>query len=142
MKREFNHHCVNKINQCNNYMNNYGSSNSKIYDDCMYKKTLSESTAPLNYQLYNGKYENSSTCVYDKFYSKSELIDIDSELKNITRPLSKCDEYGYKPRLDIMFGSCNMEYPIVQNTLCPVVKTNIKKNYQPIKYEKRNVCQK
>ena len=38
------------------------SSNRLMYDTCAYKKKLEESTTPLDYNLYTGKYENCSKC--------------------------------------------------------------------------------
>ena len=34
------------------------SSNKLIYDTCAYKNKLLESVGSINYNLYNGKYEN------------------------------------------------------------------------------------
>ena len=38
------------------------SSNRLMYDACAYKKRLQESTTPLDYTLYPGKFENCSKC--------------------------------------------------------------------------------
>ena len=38
------------------------SSNRLMYDSCAYKQKLGESTSPLNYNLYTGKYENCAKC--------------------------------------------------------------------------------
>ena len=38
------------------------SSNRLIYDECAYKKSLQQSTDPLEYSLYTGKYENTAKC--------------------------------------------------------------------------------
>ena len=38
------------------------SSNRLMYDTCAYKQKLNESTEPLNYSLYTGKYENCAKC--------------------------------------------------------------------------------
>ena len=79
---------------------NTGSSNRQIYDSCNYQKRLYESTSPLAYQLYQGAHENCNKCIYDKFYVpyQPEIVDIESELKNITRPLSDCDQFKYSPK--------------------------------------------
>ena len=38
------------------------SSNRLMYDSCAYEKSLQQSTSPLNYALYTGKYENTAKC--------------------------------------------------------------------------------
>ena len=70
---------------------NIGSSNRLIYDNCAYQKRLYESTAPLDYQLYQGKFENCKKCVQDKFWTPYKLVDIETELRNQNRPATHCD---------------------------------------------------
>ena len=64
---------------------NTGSSNRLIYDRCAYDKELAESVAPLNYRMYSGAHENCNKCIYTKFYRPFDLVEQESELKNITR---------------------------------------------------------
>lgn len=126
---------------------NIGSSNRLAYDPCSYKKKLHESTSPLAYRLYEGNYENCSKCVYDKFWRPfdTEIVDIESELKNINRPVSHCDEYFYNPNCK-KSGSCVSTYdktiPIVwSNSLCSVVKNNIVKPTHPgYVLPPKNIC--
>lgn len=76
---------------------NQGSSNRLIYDNCSYAQWVYGSTNPLNYQLYMGKNENCGKCLYDKFYHPYDLVDVESELRNQTRPASRCGAYRYNP---------------------------------------------
>ena len=117
--------------QCNfnnNSQNNFGSSNNLIYDECEYDMKLHESTAPLSYQMYDGKYENCSKCIKGNFYRPYDLVDIDSELKNRNRPLSNCPKYKYNPNCQkskMCISTFDKNLPVIQNTLCPVVTSNI-----------------
>ncbi len=87
-------------------MTSIGSSNKLIYDVCNYNKRLYESTSPLAYQLYEGKHEHCGKCVANNLFIRPmDLVDYESELRNMTRPLSNCDQYKYNP-------SCK------QNALC------------------------
>ena len=72
---------------------NTGSSNRLLYDYCAYKKTLRESTDPFRYRMYEGAFENCNKCIYDKFWRPFDLVDEESELKNITRPATKCPQF-------------------------------------------------
>ena len=68
------------------------------YDCCAYAKDLQESTTPLEYLMYKGKYENCKKCPdhanYLDFGNKTE---IESELRNQTRYSSKCPSEKYNP---------------------------------------------
>ena len=80
------------------------SSNRLIYDECAYKKTLQQSTDPLNYALYTGKYENSAKCRIELgsvggngvSLFNGNLVDLESDLRGQTRQTSlcPCDKYG------------------------------------------------
>ena len=72
-----------------------GASNRQIYDCCAYAQSLQQSVDPLQYQLYFGAQENCSKCIDKQAWFKQdrEIVDIESDLWNINRPLSKCDQY-------------------------------------------------
>ena len=81
------------------------SSNRLIYDNCAYNKKIQESTSPLNYTLYPGKFENSSKCRIElgsvggngvSLFS-GNLVDLESDLRNQSRPASLCPKYHYQP---------------------------------------------
>jgi hypothetical protein len=81
------------------------SSNRLTYDECAYKKTIEQSTGPLNYNLYPGKYENCSKCRMEfgvvggngvSLFS-GNLVDLESDLRGQTRLSSKCPSNVYTP---------------------------------------------
>lgn len=114
---------------------NLGSSNRLSYDTCSYEKSLNESTAPLHYQLYQGKFENCNKCVHDQFWTPQQLVDVESELRNQTRPLSNCDEFKYSPtckKSDMCTSTFDKSNPIVlAPEVCPIVHNNIPKRKTP-----------
>lgn len=102
------------------------------YDPCAYNKRLSESVAPYAYQMYDGKYENCSKCVYDHYTRPfdSDVIDVESELYNITRPASKCPTRKYNPKC-MKSPNCISTYdksvPVVlAPEVCPIVFNNLR----------------
>lgn len=114
---------------------NIGSSNRPIYDNCEYQKRLYESTSPLSYQLFQAKYENCNKCRYDKFWTPYELVDIETELRNQTRPLSKCDQFQYSPdceRSGMCISTFDRSVPVVlAPEVCPIVYNNIPRQTNP-----------
>jgi hypothetical protein len=108
-----------------------GSSNRQMYDCCKYNQTLEQSVNPLQYQLYLGAYENSSKCIDKKAWYKfdKEVVDIESDLWNIVRPLSDCDNYQYNPEcknVENCVSTFDSNAPIILSpSLCPIVYNNI-----------------
>ena len=74
-----------------------GTFNQTLYDSCETKNRIYESTSVLGHLTYFGKFENCNKCIYDKFWIKPQLVDIESEIRNITRPQSKCSQFKYSP---------------------------------------------
>ena len=114
---------------------NTGSSNRLIYDRCAYDKELAESVAPLNYRMYSGAHENCNKCIYTKFYRPFDLVEQESELKNITRPATKCPSFKYNPKCK-KSKSCTSTFddsvPVVlAPEVCPIVHNNIPKTNSP-----------
>lgn len=108
-----------------------GASNRQIYDCCDYAQTLQQSVDPLQYYLYFGAQESCSKCIDKKAWFKQdkEIVDIESDLRNITRPLSRCDQYKYNPNCKTS-GECISTYDkdvpkILSPSLCPIVYNNI-----------------
>ena len=124
---------------------NIGSQNRSKYDNCNYEKQLYESTSPLNYYLYQGKYENCNKCIYDEFWAPYELVDIETELKNMNNPLSKCDKYKYSNEC-IKSGKClstfDKRIPVVlAPEVCPIVHNNIPRQTSPgFHFENPDFC--
>ena len=124
---------------------NLGSSNRSIYDNCAYSKQLYESTSPLKYQLYQGKYESCQKCRYDKFWTPYQLVDIETELRNQTRPLSKCDQFKYSPncqRSGLCMSTFDPAVPVVlAPEVCPIIYNNIPRVTDPgFRLPEQNFC--
>lgn len=116
-----------------NHNRNQGSSNRLRYDECAYEQQLSDSTTPFQYRTFMGAYENCEKCKFDKFWYKTdtEIVDVESELRNITRPATKCANLKYHPSCK-KSSECMSTYdparPIVfAPEVCPIVFNNIPK---------------
>ena len=114
-----------------------GSSNRQVYDCCAYAQQLQQSVDPLQYQLYFGAQENCTKCIDKKawFRQDTEIVNIESDLLNLTRPLSKCDQYKYNPNCKTS-GECISTFApnvprILSPSLCPIVYNNIPVNQNP-----------
>ena len=111
----------------------FGFSNRLLYDNCEYQKKLSESTTPLYYQLYGGKFVNDQNCMNrtKHFWKPYDLVDYESELWNITRHNSRCPQFKYNPlcvRNESCISTHDRTVPIViPASLCPIVTNNIQK---------------
>jgi len=101
------------------------SSNRLSYDSCAYKTDLKQSTDPLQYMLYQGKYYNDSHCRNSfglvggngvSLYS-GNLVDLESDLRGQTRMASECSSKMFQPSIDKKIGqklvnqhTCKLEY--------------------------------
>lgn len=108
-----------------------GASNRQVYDCCKYAQDLKQSVDPLQYNLYFGAQENCSKCIDKKAWFKQDVdvVNVESELWNITRPLSDCDQYKYNPACkdsDSCISTFSPNVPrILSPSLCPIVYNNI-----------------
>ena len=125
-----------------------GSFNRLRYDNCAYAQDLNQSVSPLNYQMSRYKYENCTACTHDgKYYAPFDLVDYESELKNITRPGSLCNDVKYSPtceKSEMCISTFEQDNPVVMiKNVCPVVCNNIKKpTYPGYTLNQRDVCGK
>lgn len=114
---------------------NFGGNTRQRYDRCEYAQSLQQSVSPMSYMLYPGAYENCNKCIYDKFYTPFDTVDIESELTNRTRPLSRCDKYQYQPgctKSNMCLSTFDRSAPIIPiPELCPIVFNNIKRPTGP-----------
>jgi hypothetical protein len=108
-----------------------GFSSRLPYDPCAYNKQLSESVAPYSYQMYDGKFENCRKCVYDHYTRPfdGDIVDVESELRNVTRWASKCPSRKYNPKCK-KSKNCISTYdesvPVVlAPEYCPIVYNNL-----------------
>lgn len=75
------------------------------YDGCAYQKALHESVAPIDYILNPIKYENCQKCRIslgtvggtNVSHINGNLVDLENDLFNITRPSTRCPQYMYTP---------------------------------------------
>jgi len=99
------------------------SSNRLSYDSCAYQYKLKQSTSPLDYNLYTGKFENSGKCRVEfgtvggngVSIASNNLVDLESELRGQTRLQSQCPSTKYNPHNAPRYqfnhqASCQMQY--------------------------------
>jgi len=118
---------------------NTGNLSQTRYDRCAYQRHLYEEVSPLKYQMYGGKFENCSKCTYDKhsFWRPFDdaIIIAENELKNLTRPHSRCPQYKYNPNCRkscLCTGTFDPSNPVVlSQEVCPIIFNNIKKMKNP-----------
>ena len=102
------------------------SSNRLIYDRCAYATEIKESTEPLEYNLFVGKYENCTQCPVGKYpnilpFGPKTVTE--SQLLGLPRANSKCP--GEKYQMDSQFNNvplsaarmCESIYYITPNNL-------------------------
>lgn len=116
------------------------SSNRLIYDSCAYQKELQQSTDPLNYMLYTGKFENSAKCRLELgqvggngvSLFNGNLVDLESDLRGQTRQASICPCSKYSPESSnpncnnkgkgIPCSSKNCQIPLQHQPACQMVR--------------------
>lgn len=128
---------------------NIGAFNRMKYDQCKYQKDLYESTSPLAYNLYFGKEENCNRCQMrdQPFWTRQspQIVDVESDLRNITRPLSDCDQFKYSPackRSGMCISTFDRSAPVVLvPEVCPIVYNNIPRQTNPgYRLPNPNIC--
>lgn len=108
-----------------------GFSTKSRYDPCAYQKELSESTATYSYQMLSDKFENCQRCVFDHYTRPfdADIIDVDSDLRNINRPYSRCPSRKYNPRCaksENCISTYDPQVPVVlAPEVCPPVHNNL-----------------
>lgn len=118
---------------------NSGSYNRLRYDQCAYEKDLSQSVDPLQYRMYSGQFEHEKKCVANEnsFYRPFDLaiVDLESELKGMTRMASSCPQNKYSPsckKSKTCTSTWDVSVPIVlAQEVCPIVKNNIPRITHP-----------
>ena len=59
------------------------------------------------------------------------LVEVESELRNQTRPLSECDQFKYSPdckRSGICWSTFDKDVPVIlAPEICPIIHNNIPK---------------
>lgn len=75
------------------------------YDTCAYSKALSESVAPIDYIINPIKYEHCGKCRMELgivggtavSHINGNMVDLENDLFNITRPSTRCPTFLYHP---------------------------------------------
>ena len=110
-----------------------GSSDKNIYGGCESQQRLETSTRPFEYQMYFGKNENCKKCTENGVWYKQNptIVNIESELRNQTRPLSYCNSMKYNPNCTpspTCISTFDPNAPkVLSPSLCPIVFNNIPK---------------
>ena len=81
------------------------SSNRLMYDTCEYKTRIGESVGPLEYMLNPIRFENCNKCRMELglvggtavSHIKGNLVDLETDLRGITRKASLCPSKKYQP---------------------------------------------
>lgn len=105
-----------------------------IYDPCEYNKRYQEMVGPFEYRMKLFASENPKKCRQDKnkFIMKYDLVDQESELKNIRRVGSKCPSMKYQPDCKTS-STCasTFDTDFFPVTLapenCPIIHNNLRK---------------
>ena len=110
------------------------SFNRLTYDSCAYSKTIQESTDPLEYNLYKGKFESCVNCPIGNFTNNLEFgvrSDVESDLKGQVRLGSKCPSekfphnavqaVGFTPTI-----TCQSIYNLTPNNLPKNLSSGLK----------------
>jgi len=111
-----------------------GGWSRKKADSCFYSQELKQSVSPFTFMTDITKYENCNKCTQNGQYwvpYHPQIVDVESELKNITRPLSDCDQFKYNPnckRSGLCVSTFDSHNPIVlAPEVCPIIFNNIKR---------------
>lgn len=81
------------------------SFNRLAYDTCSYKKYLEQSVAPIDHMLDPSRFEHRAKCANQMglvagpqvSHIKGNMVDLESDLRGITRTATSCPEYKHKP---------------------------------------------
>ena len=104
------------------------SSNRLRYDACAYATDIKESTSPLDYNLFQGKYINSKNCVVSDYTNTLEFTDratVESELQGITRPKTQCPSLKYDPKK--YYRGVDFSPPIMCDNIYYITPNNLEK---------------
>jgi len=104
-----------------------------IYDGDYTEYKRKQSLGPLHYHLDSTQTENKHKCVHKKFYTRQDpdIVDAESELKNLTRIASKYPGNYYNPNCKPS-KTCTSTYDLPINpdpVICPIIHSNLHKYY-------------
>lgn len=100
-------------------MSSHFSFSNSLYDDCNLEKKQQESSGPFNwvtdplYKNTQNVYVSASPYMQNQYKTvPSNVIDIETDLKNMNRPLSRCPEARFNPLVNCKdCSSCDKGLP-------------------------------
>lgn len=103
------------------------SFNKIKYDQCAYTQSLKESTTPLEYNLFKGKYENCQSCTQTNLPNIIQFgakVDIENELFGLNKPFTKCvNDKNFQTNTNIVINPLLCEHNITPSNM-PFPKSN------------------
>lgn len=102
----------------------YGADDSINMDCCKYNQDVRMKTAAFHNRTYFGQGENCNRCsTGGKVYFKQdkEIVESESDLRGLTRPLSKCDAYKFR------YGEMKDAPVVVPPSMCPIIYSNLQR---------------
>ena len=104
------------------------SSNRLKFDSCAYSKLIQESTQPLEYKLYKGKYLLDTKCPVGDFPNELDFAsraDMENELYGLNRLGTRCPEFKYHPNSN--FKIANLSPARMCENIYYITPSNIQK---------------
>ena len=104
------------------------SSNRLMYDKCAYATEIKESTRPLEYYLYSGKYINGYQCPISNYTNNLCLksrTDTENELYGLYRPGTLCPSLKYNPNTN--FNNPPFSPPLMCSGIHYITPNNLEK---------------
>ena len=111
------------------------SFNRLDYDKCAYAQRLDESTSPLDYLLFKGKYENEKDCKLSSNTNDASQLNktvVENELYNLNRTSSLCssNKYSALSKIDVPKHSpvrmCEHIHDLTPSGLEPITSSGLK----------------
>lgn len=100
------------------------------FDTCQYFVETYQSVAPVGFQLWENKFISLQNNIEHRDYNYRSVIDMESELRGITRPLSNCPSMKYTPGCKLTSANTNCmgtfsKPPVFNPYITPPVHNNL-----------------
>jgi len=108
------------------------SCNRLEYDSCAYAKSVQQSTSPLEYQLFRGKFENCKQCTIGDYTNNLDFgvkTDVENELTNRERLTSLCPTKKFNPNKKVNVPKYTT--PLICESIHYITPNNLKKPTGP-----------
>jgi len=117
------------------------SSNRLKYDSCAYATTIKESTEPLEYSLYKGKYESCAPCTKSNNIPFESRASVENELYGLNRPGTDCPSLKFDPSKP--YSNPFLSPHIMCQSIYGITPSNLKQSKSTMLNEKNlgiNLC--